>query len=157
MNNISTVSGTKHVKFIIMVGIFLAIIIVILLLVSTLMTLFIDEWNMPLSVSFGMTKGLFIPILMLYLVYRFSRKLVKVKIKNNTLYIEGNKVLHFSNARILEINFFSCTIGMLKIDDNTYYFLPQEFYVFRFYYFTKNLRNLALIKLKTFLDDTRVA
>jgi len=134
-----------------MVGFFLATTIVILLLLSTVMALFIDGWNMPLSVFVGITKGLSILIPMLYLVYRFSKKLVKVEIKNSILHIEDNKVPHFSSARILEVNFFSCTIGMLKIDDNTYYFLPKEFHVFRFYYYTKKLRNQALIELQSFL------
>ncbi|QUM88601.1 hypothetical protein HWV03_07145 [Moritella sp. 36] len=78
-------------------------------------------------------------------------------IKNNILHIAGNEIQGYSKASILEVNLFRLTVGVLKVDDKTYYFLPKKFYVFRFYYFTKNLRNLALIELRAFLDATRVA
>ncbi|SGZ02001.1 General secretion pathway protein C [Moritella viscosa] len=92
-----------------------------------------------------------------YVFYKFSQKLVDIEIKNNILHISGNEIQGYSKASILEVNLFRLTVGVLKIDDKTYYFLPKEFYVFRFYYFTKKLRNMALIELRYFLDADVIA
>jgi len=56
-----------------------------------------------------------------------------IEIKNNILHISGNEIQGYSKASILEVN------------------------LFRFYYFTKNLRNMALIELRDFLDADVIA
>jgi len=157
MGNITSSFGRHHIKFMAFIGSVIITILLTIVFLCTFILFFVDGWDIEISDVIEMGQALIIIMPIHYVFYKFSQKLVDIEIKNNILHISGNEIQGYRKSSILEVNLFRLTVGVLKIDDKTYCFLPKEFYVFRFYYFTKNLRNLALIKLKTFLDATRVS
>jgi len=157
MGNITSSFGRHHIKFMAFIGTVIIIILLTIVFLCTFILFFVDGWDIEISDVIEMGQALIIIMPIHYVFYKFSQKLVDIEIKNNILHISGNEIQGYSKASILEVNLFRLTVGVLKIDDKTYYFLPKEFYVFRFYYFTKKLRNMALIELRDFLDADVIA
>lgn len=157
MEKITSRFGTRYVKSVAYIGSAIIIILLTILFLCIFILFFVDGWDIQISDVIEMGQALIIIMPIHYVFYKFSKKLVDIEINNNILHIAGNEIQHFTKASILEVNLFRLTVGVLRIDDNTYYFLPKDFYVFRFYYFTKKLRNLALIELQSFLEANVVA